>query len=115
MAAKRLESVRGRGNTDITLNYCIVSGRLGAEAEPLHRRFGVAVAGQALHVQVVRRQRVAARVGVVDARRVREPLRQRRLLAQRLGKRRVGQRPARVQALPERVHHADLPHTAHTL
>lgn len=39
MAAKRLESVRGRGttaarrrrgregNTDITLNYCIVSGR----------------------------------------------------------------------------------------
>lgn len=69
---------------------------------------GVAVAGQPLHVDVVRRQRVAARVGVVDAGRVREPLRERRLLAQRLGQRRVGQRAARVQPLPERVHHADL-------
>lgn len=72
----------------------------------LHGRLRVGVAGEALHVQVVRRQRV--RVGVVDARRVREALGQRRLLAQRLRKRRVRQRAARVQPLPERVHHADL-------
>lgn len=74
----------------------------------LHGRLRVAVAGEALHVDVVRRQRVARGVGVVDAGRVREPLGQRRLLAERLRERRVGQWAARVQPLPERVHHADL-------
>lgn len=69
---------------------------------------GVAVRRQPLHVDVVRRQRVARRVRVLDAGRVREALGQRRLLAQRLGQRGVRQRAARVQALPERVHHADL-------
>lgn len=88
-----------------------VAGGAGAvytRRQALHGGLGVAVAGQPLHVDVVRRQRVARRVGVVDAGRVREPLRQRRLLAERLSQRRVGQRAARVQPLPERVHHADL-------
>lgn len=75
---------------------------------------GVAVAGQALHVQVVRRQ-LAARLRVLHAGRVRVALGQRRLLAQRLRQRRVGQRAARVQPLPERVHHADLPNPNITL
>lgn len=69
---------------------------------------GVAVAGEALDVQVVRGQRLPRRVRVLHAGRVRVALRQRGLLAQRLGQRRVRQRAARVQPLPERVHHADL-------
>lgn len=109
----------------LTLNYCIDElrrgcargcagvrgGARGARAAGggrLHGRLRVAVAGQTLHVDVVRRKRVTRRVGVVDAGRVREPLGQRRLLAQRLRQRRVRQRAARVQPLPERVHHADL-------
>lgn len=66
----------------------------------------MAVAGQALHVQVVRRQRVLG----LRPRGLRVPLRERRLLPERLRQRRVRQRAARVQPLPERVHHADLRH-----
>lgn len=67
---------------------------------------GVAVRGQTLHVEVGGRQRLPGLV--LDGWRVWEPLGQRRLLAERLRQRRVGQRPARVEPLPERVHHADL-------
>lgn len=73
----------------------------------LHGGLGVAVAGQALHVEVVRRQGVPV-VGVLHAGRVREALGERGLLAQRLRQRSVRQRSARVQPLPECVHHADL-------
>lgn len=78
----------------------------GVRGGRLHGGLCVAVAGEALHVDVVRREGVARLA--LHAGGVREPLGERGLLAQRLSQRGVGQRAAGVQPLPERVHHADL-------
>ncbi|XP_052745387.1 uncharacterized protein LOC128199496 [Bicyclus anynana] len=91
---------RGPGRPDhSSLGPLMVVRRRAA----LHGGLGVAVAGEALDVEVD-----GERVARLVAGRVRVALGQRRLLAQRLRQRRVRQRAARVQPLPERVHHADL-------
>lgn len=86
--------------------------RHGGDAAARRRLDGglrVAVARETLDVQVVGCEGVTGGVRVLDAGGVRVALGERRLLAQRLRERRVRQRAARVQPLPERVHHADLP------